>query len=67
MKGGACGTILDITERKKVERALNENEKLLRSLFASTPVGVGLLENREFFKVNVSFCKMTGYGMKKNY
>ena len=61
MKAGVCATVLDITERKRVEKVLNENEKLLRSLFASTPIGIGLLENRVFFNVNVSLCKMTGY------
>ncbi len=51
----------DITERLSVEEALRSNEEVLSSLLAATPVGVGLLKNRIFLKVNNALCRITGY------
>jgi PAS domain S-box-containing protein len=51
----------DVTERKKSERAIQENEALLQSIFKSAPIGIGLLIDRVFIRVNEQFCLMTGY------
>jgi len=51
----------DITKRKKAENTLREQEGTLRSILEATPVGIALLVDRRFTKVNASFCKMTGY------
>jgi len=39
-KGNTAITFTDITERKKVEEALNESEDLLNSIFENVPVGL---------------------------
>ena len=58
---GVEGVFSDITERLKAEKSLKENEAMLKSLLDATPIGVGLLINRIYVKVNDSLCKMTGY------
>jgi PAS domain S-box-containing protein len=56
-----CGFDRDITGRKRVEKELREREGVLRSLFEATPVGVALLKDRVFKKVNKALCGITGY------
>ena len=51
----------NITERKRAEEALRNNEAIVRSLLEATPVGVALLKDRVFVKVNSALCKITGY------
>lgn len=51
----------DVTERKKNEQALHENEKRIESIFKSAPIGIGLLVNRVILQVNEWLCQMTGY------
>jgi len=55
----------DITDRKRAEKELRENERILRSLFEATPVGVALLKDRIFLKVNTALCRITGYSEKE--
>ncbi len=43
------------------EVQLRENESMLRSMFEATPVGVGLIKERVFYKVNHALTKITGY------
>lgn len=57
----ACGFDRDITRRKRAEEELRESEGVLRSLLEATPVGVALLKDRVFKKVNKALCGITGY------
>jgi len=56
-----CGFDRDITRRKRAEAELRESEGVLRSLLEATPVGVALLKDRVFKKVNKALCRITGY------
>lgn len=60
--GGVIGTIVDISERKEVEKALRKSENLFRSIFANTAAGVITVTFKgEFLKTNPAFCQMLGY------
>ena len=50
-----------VEQHKRAEEALRENDAVLQSMLNATPVGVGLLVNRQFKKVNNSLCDITGY------
>jgi PAS domain S-box-containing protein len=54
-------TFQDVTNQKLIEKVLQDKEALLRSIFSSTPVGIGLTINRNFQECNDTFFKMTGY------
>ena len=58
---GLCGIARDVTERKQKEGALRISEEALRSSFDASPVGIGLLINRKFQRVNKSLCRIMGY------
>jgi PAS domain S-box-containing protein len=55
---------VEVEQHKRAEVALRENEAVLRSMLDATPVGVGLLVDRVFKKVNNSLCDMTGYSVE---
>ena len=55
------GHIMDITERKQAEKALQENEEKMRSIYRVAPTGIGLVVNRVLKDVNPRVCEMTGY------
>lgn len=56
-----CGTDTDITERKQAEEALRTSELELRSMFRAAPVGICLLRDRVFARVNTVMTRMFGY------
>lgn len=58
---GFRGIIRDITERKLMEEKLRNSELMFRSLFENSAVGVFLLKDRAFTKVNRALCNVTGY------
>ncbi|MFW5793552.1 MAG: PAS domain S-box protein [Bacteroidota bacterium] len=51
----------DITETKKAEIILKENEQRIQSIFRIAPTGIGVLIDRVFMEVNQKFCEMLGY------
>ncbi len=54
-------SVRDITKRKLAEDSLRQTEAVLKSMLQATPVGVGLLMERVFQRVNTSLCTLTGY------
>ena len=60
--GGVAGFFTDITDRKDVERTLQESEARLRSYFEYAPVGI-VLVGRDGLAVNVNpaLSSITGY------
>lgn len=51
----------DITDRKNSEIALRDSEQQLQSILAATPIGLGIIHNREVKWASNSFLEMTGY------
>ncbi len=53
---------LDITERKKAEEALKNNEEKFKAYIREAPVGVLVVDgNGQFYEVNQEACRMRGY------
>ena len=55
----------DITERKKTEEALKENEAQLQGILRTAPIGIALVKDRVSLWVNEYFCNMTGYSAEE--
>jgi len=55
----------EVRQHQLAEDALRKNDAVLQSMLDATPVGVALLVNREFKKVNNSLCDITGYTAKE--
>jgi PAS domain S-box-containing protein len=55
--------VRDISERKEIEENLRKSEKLFRSLFELTAVGVAITAagSGKYLHVNNRFCEVTGY------
>ncbi|MCP4703114.1 MAG: PAS domain S-box protein [candidate division Zixibacteria bacterium] len=58
------GALADITERKQAEKALQESETYLQSLFRAAPIGIGVVVDRILFRVNERMCEMIGYSQQ---
>jgi PAS domain S-box-containing protein len=58
-----CGTVQDITERKKSERELKESEERYKALFKCAPDGIIVadVETGQYIHVNPFICKRLGY------
>ncbi len=55
------GFTADITDRKRAEKAVRENESQIKSIFRSAPIGIGVVVNRVIKQVNLRLCQITGY------
>ncbi|QJT10791.1 PAS domain S-box protein [Oceanidesulfovibrio marinus] len=55
----------DITERKQAEEALKKREAELESIFRAAPIGIGVVVDRVFTKINTSLMEMTGYSREE--
>ena len=53
--------LVDITERKKIEEELKQNEEKYRLLVDNAPVGVGLIKNNNAVYCNNSYMNTLGY------
>lgn len=57
------GVKLDITERKKIQTALHENQELFSKVFHSSPIGMAIyrVADNKIFDANVAFQDIFGY------
>ena len=59
---GAIESIRDITESKRIEKNLHDNEEIFRRTFDQSPVGAALVSlDFRFQRVNEALCRILGY------
>lgn len=51
----------EITERKQAEDGLRQSQAVVGSVFKTTPVGLSILKNRVFQRVNKAWMEICGY------
>ncbi len=57
----------EIAERKRVEEALRESHTMMKSILATSPVGIGLTEDRIMRWANEAWKKMFGFENEQDY
>jgi two-component system sensor histidine kinase/response regulator len=63
---GAVVTVLDITERKRAEEKVRENEQLFRSIFENAQIGIGVFKiDEQKLSPNRALQEMLGYSEKE--
>jgi len=63
-KGNVIGEVYfirDITERKRAEEELRESEQKMKAILRASPIGIGLVINRQLDWVNETMYRMVGY------
>ncbi|NTU54231.1 MAG: PAS domain S-box protein [Chlorobiaceae bacterium] len=57
------GTVMDITERKRLDDEIRENERKFRSIFDNAPIAISIkeLETGKIIDVNDSWLELLGY------
>ena len=56
------GTVENITDRKRLEQALQDNEELFRRAFDDAPIGISLVSPEgRYLRVNKCYCDLLGY------
>jgi len=57
------GTVMDITERKRLDNELRESERKFRSIFDNAPIAISIqeLESGKLMDVNESWLHLLGY------
>ena len=58
---GFICVLVDVTERKKVEKELDENVALMKSIFKTVPAGIGLVKDSVLKWSNAKLREITGY------
>lgn len=59
---GMTGVITDITERKRMEEALRENEARFKAIFNNAAVGIALLDHAgNYLQINHKLAALLGY------
>jgi PAS domain S-box-containing protein len=54
--------MVDITKRKKAEKALKESEELSKAIVANAPIGIATSDaSYHFLSANEAFCAILGY------
>jgi PAS domain S-box-containing protein len=61
------GTVMDITERKRLDDELRENERKFRSIFDNAPIAIGIkeIETGSIIDVNDSWLELLGYSLEE--
>jgi len=65
-KGGLCVYVKDVTERRKLEKALEESEQWYRLIFDNTPIGIGFASlDGKVITFNKAMEWITGYSAEE--
>lgn len=59
--GNIQSIVRDITSRKRAEKELNQSASLLEAVFDATPIGICIMQDRHYRRVNRFWCKRFGY------
>ncbi len=58
---GFICVLVDVTKRKTIEKELDENVALMKSIFKTVPAGIGLMKDNVFKWSNAKLREITGY------
>ncbi len=61
------GVGIDISARKKVEKALEDSERVLKTILAASPVGIHVADKRKIKWANGAWTRMFGYENEYDY